>query len=128
MRRLVFSLGLLFLLMLSLASAFDPQRLVGEWEGQWKTPRVGDAIHMTIKKVEGTRVEGSMYIRGRLKYHNRDISFVGAIDGMVFTANTPTLPGEPPIRWTLQVNDEATEMTGTGAGTAVADVNIGKKR
>jgi hypothetical protein len=127
MNRLVLATGLL-LVMAWAAIAFEPQRLVGEWRGEWSIPTDRGDVYITITKVDGMRVEGTMWVRGPARYHNRDLPFVAALNGANLVATTPTQPGEPPIQWSLDVNDEATQMVGTATGRARSDVKMSKKK
>ena len=118
----------LLLAMVSRAGAFEPQQLVGEWGGEWSASAQRGDLYITIKKVDADRVEGTVYIRGPQRYHNRDLPFVGKLEGSRFTATVPTMPGEPQVQLAFDVNAEATQMQGTAVGRGRADVTLTKKK
>ena len=127
MRRLL-PVAALLLVMLGYAISFEAQNLIGEWTGEWNASTYRDTMSITINKVDGNLVEGTMYIRGQQKYHNRDLPFVATLTGTTLTASTPTMPGEPSIEWSMQVDDAVNTMTGVGTGTRRADVKLTKKK
>ena len=48
-------------LILSRASALEPQAIVGDWVGEWNNGLgASDAVYMTITKVSGDRVEDTV--------------------------------------------------------------------
>lgn len=63
------------------ASASGPQKLVGEWKGEWSSTGARDTLWFTMDQVDGDRVTCSIYIQGRLRYHNRDLPCTGTIVG-----------------------------------------------
>lgn len=67
------------------ASASDPQKLVGEWKGEWSSTGARDALWFTVKSVDEDRVTCSVYIQGRLRYHNRDLPCSGTFAGGILS-------------------------------------------
>jgi hypothetical protein len=64
-------------------ASVDPQNLVGEWSGSWKTAGAvqheqGGRYYLTIEKVEGDKVYGKGRVEGR---RARDFNFTGALTG-----------------------------------------------
>jgi hypothetical protein len=88
----------------------------------------GVNVSYGLNKVQGERVEGSVFIRGPQDYHNRDIDFVGTFKGGTFSTTTPTQPGSPPVTWSLVVDASGTKMDGTASGRSVATVSVSKKK
>ena len=61
-RRAVGALG-----SMSSANALEPQAIVGDWVEEWNNGLgASDAVYMTITKVSGDRVEGTVYRRTTL--------------------------------------------------------------
>jgi hypothetical protein len=129
MRRLSLLVGSLFVILsVGQVSAFEPQDLVGQWVGRWSASAMSDSMSITIKKVHGEQVEGTMFVKGPQKYHNRDVDFVGRLVGNTFSADTPTLPGSPSTRWSLMVDPTGTKMEGTAQATAKDSVSLTKQK
>lgn len=128
MRRVSVILALLTALMAARVYAVEPQALVGEWGGEWKASTVGNTLSMTITKIDGERVQGSVFIRGNAPYHNKDIPFVGKLAGNTFSTETATQPGSPPMQWQLTVDPTGTKMEGTAQATARASISLSKRK
>ena len=84
MWRRVIVAGLLGLGLVSSARALEPQAIVGDWVGEWNNGLgVRDAVYMTVTKVLGERVEGTVYWQATpgTASDNRDLVFVGTLVG-----------------------------------------------
>ena len=110
------------------ALAFDPQAIVGSWQGTWDTGQATGAYYITIKKVVGDKAEGTLYIDGPARYHRRDIQFTGTLDGASLSLkDVPTLSGSPVLNQVFTISDDGTRMEGEGLGTVRAAFSLKKK-
>jgi len=99
----------------ALAQEFDPASILGEWSGRWNTtsaPGLVQKYYLTIKKVEGKRVEGRVEREGRLPPNVGQFDFVGMLNGNVLTFAPPGLA--------------KTEITFSGK-TANGTINVGDR-
>jgi hypothetical protein len=98
------------------AQELDPASLLGEWSGRWNAmsaPGLVQKYYLTIKKVEGKRVEGHVEREGpRLPPNVREFDFVGLLNGNVLTFAPPGLA--------------KTEITFIGK-TANGTINVGDR-
>ena len=125
---LVFVLVFLAIVSAAPAVAFDPQSIVGSWEGTWSAGQGNGAYYINIKKVIGNQAEGTLYIDGSQRYHKRDIPFTGTLDGPSLSLkDVPTLPGSPMLNQFLKISDDGTSMEGEGVGTVRATFSLRKK-
>ena len=125
---LAFGLVFLALALVSPALAFDPQSVVGNWEGTWNASQGSGAYYINIKKVIGNQAEGTLYIDGSQRYHRRDVPFTGTLDGTSLSLkDVPTLPGSPVLNQLLKISDDGTTMEGEGVGTVRATFSLKKK-
>lgn len=103
----------------------DPQRWVGEWVGEWSGGSLQyfrDQLYLTIKKVVGDHVEGTIYTRGpEHPRNNRDIDFVGTLVG-----DTLTLRGWP--QSAFRIEKDGKTMTGTWRGMFPVSASLTKKK
>lgn len=108
--------GLLVLGSMSIASALELQAIVGDWVGEWNNVLgASNAVYMTITKVSGDRVEGTVYRRTTLgaSSENRDLLFVGMLVGnMLSVRDAPTVPGSPAMSFSYNINRDGTRMAG----------------
>jgi hypothetical protein len=91
---------------------FDPQSLIGEWNGSWKNTKaqgVAGPYHLKIDRVQGDKVYGQVEIsyRDTVKFR-----LVGTLDGNRLTFN-PENPTELLI--------EGNQMRGTAQGSVRAN-------
>jgi hypothetical protein len=89
------------------ADDLDPQTLLGEWQGTWASATnrgITGPYFITIKKVEGEKVQGRSERPASGKTAESNWNFVGALAGNVMTVKTPDLAME------LTVNGKS--MTG----------------
>jgi hypothetical protein len=116
-RRVVVA-GLLGLGLVSSARALEPQAIVGDWVGEWNNGLgVRDAVYMTVTKVLGDRVEGTVYWQATpgTASDNRDLVFVG------------TLIGSPAMSFSCSVSRDGAHMDGFFQGTGRSAVSLAKK-
>jgi hypothetical protein len=129
-RRVVVA-GLLGLGMVSGARALEPQAIVGDWVGEWNNGLgVRDAVYMTVTKVLGDRVEGTVYWQATpgTASDNRDLVFVGTLIGSTLSVRGgPTVPGSPAMSFSCSVSRDGARMDGFFQGTGRSAVSFAKK-
>lgn len=104
------------------ANASDPQKLVGEWTGEWRIPGgPSDRIYLTVKKIEGEQVLCSVFIQGRLRYHNRDLACSGTFANGKLSLTVP----EGPATLELTLVGEG-QLRGVGEGQNRAGIVLYK--
>jgi hypothetical protein len=122
---------LLGLASVSVASAVEPHALVGVWVGEWNNGLgVSDAVYMTVTKVSGDRVEGSVYWRATpgAPSENRDLLFVGTLMGSTLSVRgAPTVPGSPTMSFSCSVSRDGTRMDGFFKAAGRSTVSFAKK-
>ena len=74
--------------------AADAQRLMGDWEGMWKsTAGSSGSLAITIDAVEGEQVRGALFMAvvapDTMGYYNRTVTFRGFFDGAVLRVTVP---------------------------------------
>ena len=109
----------------SVAMAFEPQDLVGEWQGQWQNKFGTGRFSVTIKSADEKEVSGTVYTevrRASADYHNREVAFKGTITK---TGISGLLLDLYPLVLNV-VKDNRMEGTFKGA-VAPADVWVEKK-
>lgn len=110
------------------APTFMANDLAGEWEGQWQTPWASGALYVTIKKIDGDQVLGTIYIRGNAHYHNRDLTLTGTLRGNRLAGSFPTMPGSPAATYEWEIGPDGKAMTGWGEAAARSSISLKKKR
>ena len=99
-----------------IASALEPQGIVGVWVGEWNNGLgVSDAVYMTVTKVSGDRVEGTVYWQASpgTPSENHDLLFVGTLVGSTLSVRgAPTVPGSPAMSFSCSINRDGTRMDG----------------
>jgi hypothetical protein len=119
--------GLLLLCSTSTVSALEPQTIVGDWIGEWHDSLgASDAIFVTVTKVSGNRVEGTLYWRATpgAPSDNRDLPFVGTLVGSTLSA---TLSGSPVMSFSYNIDRAGTRMAGFFQATMRSGVSLSKK-
>jgi hypothetical protein len=119
--------GLLLLCSASTVSALEPQTIVGDWIGKWHDSLgASDAVYVTVTKVSGDRVEGTLYWRATpgAPSDNRDLPFVGTLVGSTLSA---TLSGSPLMSFSYNIDRAGTRMSGFFQATIRSGVSLGKK-
>jgi hypothetical protein len=123
--------GLLGLGLVSSARALDPQALVGDWVGEWNNGLGGrDAVYMTVRRVRGDRVEGTVYRQDTpgAPSDNRDLGFVGTLIGSTLSVRSgPTVPGSPAMSFSCSVNRDGTRMEGFFQAAGRSAVSLAKR-
>jgi hypothetical protein len=123
--------GLLGLGLVSSARALEPQALVGDWVGEWNNGLgVHDAVYMTVTKVLGDRVEGTVYWQATpgTASDNRDLVFVGTLIGSTLSVRGgPTVPGSPVMSFSCSVSRDGARMDGFFQGTGRSAVSFARK-
>ena len=123
--------GLLVLAAVSLASALEPQTIVGDWVGEWNNGLgVSDAVYMTVTKVSGDRVEGTVYWQASpgAPSENQALLFVGTLVGnMLSVRGAPTVPGSPAMSFSCNVNQDGTRMNGFFQAAGRSAVSLAKR-
>lgn len=113
------------------ATALEPQALVGDWVGVWNDGLgVSDAVYMTVTRVSGDRVEGTVYWRATpgTPSENHDLVFVGTLVGNVLSVRgAPTVPGRPAMTFSCSVNRAGTRMDGFFEAARRSAVSLAKK-
>jgi hypothetical protein len=122
---------LLGLGLVSSARALEPQVIVGDWVGEWNNGLgVHDAVYMTVTKVLGDRVEGTVYWQATpgSASDNRDLVFVGTLIGSTLSVRGgPTVPGSPAMSFSCSVSRDGARMDGFFQGTGRSAVSFAKK-
>jgi hypothetical protein len=119
--------GLLLLCSASTVSALEPQTIVGDWIGEWHDIfGASDAVYVTVTKVSGDRVEGTLYWRATpgAPSDNRDLPFVGTLVGSTLSA---TLSGSPLMSFSYNIDRAGTRMSGFFQATIRSGVSLSKK-
>lgn len=119
--------GLLLLCAASIASALEPQTIVCDWIGEWHDSLgASDAVYVTVTKVSGDRVEGSLYWRATpgAPSDNRDLQFVGTLVGNTLSA---TVSGSPAMSFSYNIDRTGTRMAGFFQATTRSGVSLAKK-
>lgn len=131
MWRRVMLAGLLVLWSASIVGALEPQGIIGDWVGEWNNGRgASDAVYMTVTKVSGDRVEGTLYWQATpgTPSENRALQFVGTLVGNTFSVRgAPTVPGSPAMSFFYNINREGTRMAGVFQATGRSAVSLSKK-
>lgn len=113
------------------AGALEPQALVGDWVGEWNDgASVRDAVYMTVTKVSGDRVEGTVYRRATpgTASDNRDLVFVGTLVGsMLSVRGGATVPGSPAMSFSCSVSRDGARMDGFFQSGGRSAVSLAKK-
>lgn len=116
----------------SVVSAIEPQALVGAWVGEWNNGLgVSDTVYMTVTKVAGDRVEGTVYWQSTpgTPSENRDLSFVGTIVGSTLSVRgAPTVPGSPAMSFSCSISRDGTRMDGFFQGAGRSAVSLARKQ
>jgi hypothetical protein len=103
------------------SQAIDAQSLIGSWEGtwQWRTgeQQAGGQYYLTIDRVQGNKVFGSVLVNGR---GTREYKIVGTLEGTRLTYG-----GE--LRTDLQVVDNS-RMEGTSTGRFNRAITLTKRQ
>lgn len=103
----------------------DSHRWVGEWVGEWSGGSIQyfrDRLHLTVKKVVGDRVEGTIYVSGpQGPGTNRDTDFVGTLVG-----DTLTLRGWP--QSAFRIEKDGRTMTGSWTWMFPISASLTKKK
>lgn len=82
------------------AADFDPQSILGEWQGTWAMAQQRSATgnyYLTIKKVEGDKVQGRSERPASGKTPESNWNFAGTLAGNVLTIKTGELAMEMTI-------------------------------
>jgi len=110
-------------------SAFDPQSLVGEWQGQWKNGRVGTsgAVYITIKKVDGDDVVATTWAAGNQRYHNRDLDTKGKLTFDKDGTLTLQMEAGGYLTYTLHLVSSGKLEGEASTGSATAELQLVKK-
>jgi len=123
--------GLLGLASVSVVSAIEPQALMGAWIGEWNNGLgVSDAVYLTVTKVSGDRVEGTLYWQATsgTPSENRDLSFVGTLIGQTLSVRgAPTVPGSPAMSFSCSISRDGTRMDGFFQGAGRSAVSFARK-
>lgn len=69
----------------------DPKSLIGEWKGEWSNSYGRDSVYLTIKNVDGEKFSGTVYIKGRASYHNRDLPYIGTLKDTTLSMSYGTI-------------------------------------
>ena len=124
--------GLVTLLSASGAIALEPQALLGDWDGEWRSTNSNGTVSVTIKKVSGDQIEGSLIWHTRRQsasYHNMDLPFTATLVGNTLSVqNAPTKTGSPPMTFSYEINEEGTKMEGFFHVMARSSVSLVKKK
>jgi hypothetical protein len=107
---------------------FAPSDLVGQWDGRWECPRLGDAVYVTIKSVDREEVAGTIYIKCNAPYCNRDLTFAGTFRGGSVAGSFATLPGYPPATYEWEIGADGKSMAGWGQIGCRASMSLTKTR
>jgi len=123
---------LLGLASVSGAGAIEPQALVGAWIGEWNNGLgVSDAVYLTVTRVSGDRVEGTVYWQATpgTASENRDLRFVGTLVGsMLSVRGAPTVPGSPAMSFSCSISRDGTRMDGFFQGAGRSAVSFARKQ
>ena len=123
---------LLGLASVSGAGAIEPQALVGAWIGEWNNGLgVSDAVYLTVTRVSGDRVEGTVYWRATpgTASENRDLLFVGTLVGSLLSVRgAPTVPGSPAMSFSCSISRDGTRMDGFFQGAGRSAVSFARKQ
>jgi hypothetical protein len=115
----------------SAAHALEPQAIVGDWVGEWNNGLgVSDAVYLTVTKVSGDRVEGTLYWQATsgTPSENRDLSFVGTLIGQTLSVRgAPTVPGSPAMSFSCSISRDGTRMDGFFQGAGRSAVSFARK-
>ncbi len=116
-------LALLGLAMGAEAQAVDPQSLIGEWQGTWNlaNPKgVNGQYYLTIKTVEGNKVQGRVERSNVRKGITPDFNFTGTLTGNVLKFQA----GPSNTELTIDGN----QMSGEMFGSTRAEISLTKKK
>jgi len=123
---------LLGLASVSGAGAIEPQVLVGAWIGEWNNGLgVSDAVYLTVTRVSGDRVEGTVYWRATpgTPSENHDVLFVGTLVGSTLSVRgAPTAPGSPAMSFSCSISRDGTRMDGFFQAAGRSAVSFAKKQ
>jgi hypothetical protein len=112
--------------------AIEPQALVGAWVGEWNNGLgVSDAVYLTVTRVSGDRVEGSVYWQATpgTPSENRDVLFVGTLVGSTLSGRgAPTIPGSPAMSFSCSISRDGARMDGFFQGAARSAVSFARKQ
>ena len=102
-------------------AALDPQSLIGEWSGSWKSAGAvqheqAGRYYLTIEKVEAARVQGKGRVEGRSA---RDFKFTGRLTGDHLTFGQENISD-----FTISGN----QIRGTVKGRVNWDVELSKQK
>lgn len=124
--------GLLLVGSASGASALEPQAIVGAWVGEWSDGLgVRDAVYMTVTKVSGDRVEGTVYWQpaAAAASERQDLAFVGTLVGNILSMRgAPTSPGSPAMSFSCSVSQDGTRMDGFLQAARRLAVSLAKQK
>lgn len=124
--------GLLGLASVSVVSAIEPQALMGAWIGEWNNGLgVSDAVYLTVTRVSGDRVEGTVYWQATpgAPSENRDLSFVGTLVGSTLSVRgAPTVSGSPAMSFSCSISRDGTRMDGFFQGAGRSAVSFARKQ
>lgn len=123
--------GLLVLGSGTSTSALEPQAIVGDWVGVWSNSLgASDAVYMTVTKVSGERVEGTVYWQATpgAPSENHDVLFVGTLVGSTLSVRgAPTVRGSPAVTFSCNINRDGTQMAGFFQAADRSSVSFTKK-
>ncbi len=124
--------ALLGLASVSGVGAVEPQALVGAWVGEWNNGLgVSDAVYLTVTRVSGDRVEGTVYWQATpgTPSENRDLLFVGTLVGSTLSVRgAPTVPGSPAMSFSCSISRDGTRMDGFFQGAGRSAVSFARKQ
>jgi hypothetical protein len=118
---------LLLLCSASIAGALEPQTIVGDWIGEWHDSLgASDAVYVTVTKVSGDRVEGTLYWQATPgePSDNRNLQFVGTLVGNTLSA---AVSWSPAMSFSYNIDRAGTRMAGFFQASTRSGVFLAKK-
>jgi hypothetical protein len=104
------------------SQSIDPQSLIGSWDGAWQwrnQQHGGGQYHLTIDRVQGNTIFGSVHVSGRW---TKEFKVVGTVDG-----NRLTYDYGSEMHTDLQIVDNS-RMQGTTTGALNRTVILTKRK